>query len=516
MENINLEKSDEKGMLNVNTIRNYLDKATEAVCKIILPNRFGSGFFCQIPYLDIDNGLFLITCYHVLENHLDEKKIKIIINKDPKSIILEQRKIWANKDLDFVCLEIKEKEDEIHSFFQLDKNIFDKNYLKEKVLTFGINKDDKELGFSNGLIKKTKNPFFEYTCNTTPGCSGGCIVRQNNNCVIGIHRGEKRKGRPINKGTYIKDVIISIKYDVNNLIGENKINPKLLNPQNLLLDSQRKKLYDKVVQKILIILNKESNDINVMTSKQLREFDDQSYYNEKLTEFNILFDNIIEEDYHQFKNDLRHVIPEVKEELKSFFIDSIYNIVQIKCRNTIIYPKNITELLEEQKISNLTIGKEYELYFNLKAYKVLALNDNKVTLPGLTVEKQKIHNEENGSNKNIVRESTYLNAEFDPNSMEIILSDNTISYSKDSHIGGPRGFLLLQRNHYIDDYYNKIIIILPENFEFDILEGNKLSFVKNSYCNLAISVNYNETIKNIDVGQSGNIVISKISVKPKL
>ena len=135
--------------------------------------------------------------------------------------------------------------------------------------------------------------------------------------------------------------------------------------------------------------------------------------------------------------------------------------------------------MEEQKISNLTIGKEYELYFNLKAYKVLALNDNKVTLPGLTVEKQKIHNEENGSNKNIVRESTYLNAEFDPNSMEIILSDNTISYSKDSHIGGPRGFLLLQRNHYIDDYYNKIIIILHENFEFDILEGNKLSFVKN-------------------------------------
>ena len=190
-----LEKSDEKGMLNANQIKSYLDKASKATCKIIISNGFGSGFFCQIPYLQKRNCLLnvLITCYHVLENVLNEKKIEIIINKEYKFISLEQRKIWINKELDFVCIEIKEKEDDIHNFYFLDNNIFDNNYLNGKVLIFGTTKNDKELGFSNGIIKNNKKPFFEYTCNTTPGCSGGCIVRQTNNCFIGIHQKELTK-----------------------------------------------------------------------------------------------------------------------------------------------------------------------------------------------------------------------------------------------------------------------------------------------------------------------------------
>ena len=90
-----------------------------------------------------------------------------------------------------------------------------------------------------------------------------------------------------------------------------KINPDLLNNQRLLFNSSIK-LYNDVMQKLLIIFNKESNDINVKTSKQLREFNVDSYYNEKLAEFNKLFNDICEEDFYQNQNYLTPDIQDIK------------------------------------------------------------------------------------------------------------------------------------------------------------------------------------------------------------
>ena len=481
-----------------------------------------------------------------MKKDLNRKEIEIIINEEHKFIYLKQRKIWVNKKLDFVCIEIKEKQDDIHTFYNYDDDIFKKNnyYLGEKVLTFGTVEKDEKLGFSNGIIKQINQDysyFFEYTCNTTSGCSGGCIVRQANNCVIGIHKAGivKEEKWQLNLGIYIRDVIKSIQEDDSNLIMKNKIledeghapkiNPDLLNNQRLLFNSSIK-LYNDVMQKLLIIFNKESNDINVKTSKQLREFNVDSYYNEKLAEFNKLFNDICEEDFYQNQNYLTPDIQDIKKKLTSFFEESIRNIVQNKYNDSIIYPKNIKELLKEQNISNLTKGKEYELYYNLMKYKVVVLDNEKVTLPGLTVWKHEIHDEENGSDKNIIKKKININAYFDPDAMEIKLSDNIIHYRKESHVGSSRidikgtfrrvyrghlkNLINAHRNNYIDDFFDKMFINLPENFEFDILEGNNLIFDKNSHCKLVISVDYNQTLKVINVGQSGNTVINKITVKP--
>ena len=543
---IKFEKSDEKGMLNANQLKNYSDKASKATCKIIVSNGFGSGFFCLIPYLEKRNCLLhvLITCYHVLENDVNNNKIEIVINKEHKFISLEQRKVCINKELDFICIEIKEKQDEIHSFYYFDKDIFENNYLNEKVIIFGINKNDKELGFSDGFIKRKnqKESFFEYTCNTTPGCSGGCIVREQNNCVIGIHQGGILKERQLNQGIYIRDIIKRIiKYNsnyINNLEqllnSQNngneilnilindcsffKINPENLKIndkiQKLLFDASRNKLNNDVKQKLEEKLNNISNDINTKTPKELRELNVDNYYNWKLDEFNELFNNICNEDFHQLKNYLRTVIQDVKKQLSSFFEESIISKIKKKNNNTIIYPKNVQELLKEQNISNLIKGKEYVLYFNFIGYKVVALDDNKVTLPGLIVLRQKMRDEENGGVKNLIMERDNLNAYFDPDSMEIRLSDNKIEYWKGSHTGCLRGYFQYYRNIYIDDYFYKMFVSLPENFEFDILEGNNLIFEKYSYCDLVINVDYNQTLKGINVGQSGNTIIRKISVKP--
>ena len=148
--------------------------------------------------------------------------IIITIDGEGKAISLKQRKKWTDEKIDFTCIEIKEEEDDIHSFFQLDDSVLDKkysnnSYLNKKVLIFAINKNDNnQVGLSNGVIIKNENCFFNYTCNTYPGCSGGCIVNQFNNCVIGIHKGGIKTQKNI--GIYVKDVIKCIKNSKENLV----------------------------------------------------------------------------------------------------------------------------------------------------------------------------------------------------------------------------------------------------------------------------------------------------------
>jgi hypothetical protein len=218
---IKFEVSDEKGMINGNAMINFLQKAIKAVCEIcISTNKFGSGFFCKIPYTQNNNLLLpvLITNNHVLSKNELESDLKIKINGETKIISLKGRKKWTDETIDFTCIEIKEEEDNIHTFFNLDDNVLDKNYsndcyLNHHVIIFAINKNDKQVGFSNGVIKQNEKSFFAYTCNTFPGCSGGCIVNQNNNNIIGIHKGEINTSneKAVNAGIYINNVINYIK-----------------------------------------------------------------------------------------------------------------------------------------------------------------------------------------------------------------------------------------------------------------------------------------------------------------
>ena len=218
--NIKQELSDEKNMINEHSKTNYLPKDIEAICEVILTDGlFVSGFFCKIPYTQNNNLILpvLITKNSVLSRYLlnCQDYINIIINGETKVIPLKNRKIWTDEKIDFTCIEIKEEEDNIYTFFNLDDDVLDNKdsndiYLNKKVVIFGINKDDKQIVFSNGLINRNKDCFFEYTCNDFLGSSGGCIVNQYNNCVIGIHRGEFENGK-INQGIYIKNVIRFIK-----------------------------------------------------------------------------------------------------------------------------------------------------------------------------------------------------------------------------------------------------------------------------------------------------------------
>ena len=69
---IKFQKSDAKGMIDGDAMMYYLQKAKKAICEINLPNGYGSGFFCKIPYTEDNNQLIpaLITCNHVLSKDL--------------------------------------------------------------------------------------------------------------------------------------------------------------------------------------------------------------------------------------------------------------------------------------------------------------------------------------------------------------------------------------------------------------------------------------------------------------
>ena len=162
---INLENTDEKGMLDLESISEFSSKAKNAICKIIINEEkksYGSGFFCKIPYTENENNLLpvLITNNHVLSRNIIESadKIKIMLEDKIKDISLKiERKKWTDEEMDFTVIEIKDN-DNIDEFFYLDDKILKKSYtnkiyIDKNVIVYGIQLNGK-IGFSNGKIKK--------------------------------------------------------------------------------------------------------------------------------------------------------------------------------------------------------------------------------------------------------------------------------------------------------------------------------------------------------------------------
>ena len=127
--------------------------------------------------------------------------------------------------MDYTIIEIKENEDNIHSFLNLDDTIFQNNfsnecYLNQNVFIFGLKQNDEQLAFSNGIIKKCYDYYFSYTSTTNKGCSGGCNINQNNGKVIGFHKGSTKKGDndSLKTGIFLINVIKDIKESKNRFL----------------------------------------------------------------------------------------------------------------------------------------------------------------------------------------------------------------------------------------------------------------------------------------------------------
>ena len=167
------------------------------ICKIKIGKKQSIGFFCKIPFPDINNMLpVFITNNHIINKDLlykDNTNLEIIVEDEynVRNFNLNNRMKYTNEDYDITIIEIK-KEDKISNYLELDDNIINdlinnnKNYIDKTVYLIEYKKG--ELSVSNGILDKInekQNYEFNHKCNTDGESSGSPILNLDNK-LIGI------------------------------------------------------------------------------------------------------------------------------------------------------------------------------------------------------------------------------------------------------------------------------------------------------------------------------------------
>ncbi len=207
-----IEIEDALEPVSIQTTEEILWQMKNCVCKIFIKGNEGTGFFVKIPY---QNGLLsiLISNNHVLdENSIkNDNIITLSINNEFKQIkMAPERKRYTNIELDITIIEIKENEDGIKEFLNLDRQII--NYLK-KQNNIDIFKDiytnksiyllyyRKEIYTSYGLLSEIQGNTILHKCNSVRGSSGSPIILLKDRTVIGVHHGGQKYDNKFNFGT---------------------------------------------------------------------------------------------------------------------------------------------------------------------------------------------------------------------------------------------------------------------------------------------------------------------------
>ena len=199
------ETSKPTSIINYKSAKIICEQMEKCICKIRTDNKYGTGFFCKIPYKS--NILpVLITSNTIINENFFKKGEKIIIsiNNDEKIIYIDfndliNRKKYTSKIYGTSIIEIKEK-DNINNFLELEDSMVN-NIILEKNENFAyeykgrtiylMQYPEGQLSISFGIlddINEDKIYNFSHKCSTSPGSSGSPIVCLNNK-VIGIHQG---------------------------------------------------------------------------------------------------------------------------------------------------------------------------------------------------------------------------------------------------------------------------------------------------------------------------------------
>ena len=222
--------------INYKCTKKILDQMEKNICKIKIEDNQGTGFFCKIPFPDLNNMLTVfITNNHIInQKYLDKEDAKIQLDIKEKSnkinINLNNRIKYTNEEYDITIIEIKEK-DNINNYLELDDIIIDdilnnnnQNKEYEDKTIYIIQYPKGELSVSYGILSSItldKSYNFNHKCSTEKGSSGSPILALNNK-VFGIH---KKGCNNLNKGTFLNFPIkefINLNHNNNNNINNNK------------------------------------------------------------------------------------------------------------------------------------------------------------------------------------------------------------------------------------------------------------------------------------------------------
>ena len=204
-------------LIKLECAEKIIEQMKKNICKIILDQVQGTGFFCKIPFPDHSNMLpILITAYHIINDEFlnkEDAKIVLEIKSEPniKELNLKDRIKFTNKKYDTTIIELK-AEDNISDFLELDDIIVDdiisgnnnnKIFVDENIYILEYVKG--ELNYSTGILSNINenNKFLlRHTCTTGNGSEGSPILSVKSNKVIGIHH-SKVTNKSYGLGTFL-------------------------------------------------------------------------------------------------------------------------------------------------------------------------------------------------------------------------------------------------------------------------------------------------------------------------
>ena len=212
-----------------------LQQMRKTICKIRIAEMQGTGFFCKIPFPDLNNMLrVLITNNHIINRDLlfqKDAQISIGIKEeiDYKVFNLNDRIKYTNEEFNITIIEIKD-EDKINSFLELDdaliKDIITNSNINKRFIDgtiYTLQYSEGRLSVSFGVLNniyEDRKYCFSHKCCTKGGSSGSPILNINNNKVIGVLSEGFSK---FNKGIFLNEPIkefIKLNFDNEFLLKE--------------------------------------------------------------------------------------------------------------------------------------------------------------------------------------------------------------------------------------------------------------------------------------------------------
>ena len=282
---------------------NLLFEVGPSVCKIIVSDHIGTGFFIKL-YKENKPLFVLMTNEHVIENDMIEKKEKLLIyynnqnnslnitlNKNERFIQTYTKKLG----IDCTIVEILDKDKINQKYFlhpNLNHNISNYKELTNRIISVvqfpgGTNLSYSEGKLTNFTIEKKKYEF-THKASTQKGSSGSPIFLANNTDVIGIHKSGNNEEKE-NYGDFIFPII--------NLLNNNN----LIHKQNeLKIIAKINAQYFQLFRYEFIEKNKDKcelfiNGKNVEFKSFNDEIKDYKFLNQVINKYNGIIEIVLKE-----------------------------------------------------------------------------------------------------------------------------------------------------------------------------------------------------------------------------
>jgi len=222
----------------------YIKEFSKSLCKIIIGNKIGSGFFMKSKIKNDfkKKACFLITNCHVISDDMINSKqyieIDIEYNNEKREIQLDNEQRFIKcfpKPIDITIIEILESDNLKNKIKYLKRDYLDfkegyKKYLSKNIYIFHHPKGEDAV-CSRGKIISIDDYSFTHNAFTNNGSSGSAIILADTFKVIGIHC-KKKINNNINTGVFIEEIIDELYAKNLNKIPDKSVD-KLISSSNL-------------------------------------------------------------------------------------------------------------------------------------------------------------------------------------------------------------------------------------------------------------------------------------------